>query len=230
MSNERVEGLQSELDAGATPLLQQVHGRRGYALSYHRMFAAHDPALLAAYDAYYRELTLQPRALSPQTREIVWIALQAATREHHGVIHLRRAEACGLDRDAIADSLAVAAAVEAWPVLAFGDRHWTDWTPLSLGAPRYVPDVRGGVRRAAARRSGAGSHRLSRRAAHPCRPGAAPAACRGGWRHRADDRRGVVLPAAPGGWPSPDRRRTGLGARARRRSGGGALALWRRAQ
>jgi len=133
-----MNGLHTEIAAGSTPLLREVHGRRGYALSYHRMFAAHDPTLLAAYDAYYRELTLQPRALDPQAREAVWIALQAATREHHGVIHLRRAEACGMDREAIADSLAVAAAVEAWPVLAFGERHWGEWTPLELGTPRYL--------------------------------------------------------------------------------------------
>ena len=130
--------MTDEPAAEAGPLLQQVVGRRGYALSYHRMFAAHDPALLAAYDAYYRELTLTPRALDPQAREVVWIALQAATRKQHGIIHLRRAEACGMDAEAIADSLAVAAAVEAWPVLAFGDQHWAEWTPLSRGTPRYV--------------------------------------------------------------------------------------------
>ena len=130
--------MTDEPEAAGAPLLQQVTARRGYALSYHRMFAAHDPALLAAYDAYYRELTLEPRALDPQAREVVWIALQAATRKQHGIIHLRRAEACGMDADAITDSLAVAAAVEAWPVLAFGNQHWAEWTPLSRGTFRYL--------------------------------------------------------------------------------------------
>jgi alkylhydroperoxidase/carboxymuconolactone decarboxylase family protein YurZ len=102
------------------------------------MFAAHAPDLLAAYDAYYRELTLRQRALTPAAKETVWIALQAATREHHGMIHLRRAEQAGLSRDAIADALALAAAAEAWPVLQFGDDHWREWTPLEAAVPRYL--------------------------------------------------------------------------------------------
>lgn len=134
----KVEGLHTEIAPDSAPLLQQVHGRRGYALSYHRMFQAHAPALLAAYDAYYQELTLRRRALSPPQKETVWIALQAATREHHGMIHLQRAEQAGLDRDAIADSLAVAAAVETWPVLQFGEEHWRQWTPLDAAIPRYI--------------------------------------------------------------------------------------------
>ena len=132
-----MKGIEETLD-GATPLLEAVHHKRGYALSYHRMFAAHAPALLEAYDAYYKALTLDARALDPSTREVVWIALQAATREQHGLIHLRRAEAAGLSKDAIVDALAVAAACEAWPVLAFGDTWWRDWTPIEAAQPRYL--------------------------------------------------------------------------------------------
>jgi alkylhydroperoxidase/carboxymuconolactone decarboxylase family protein YurZ len=133
-----VPGLHTDIAADSPDLLRQVHGRRGYALSYHRMFQAHAPALLEAYDAYYRELTLAPRALTPAQKETVWIALQAATREEHGVIHLKRAEAAGLDHNAIADALAIGAACETWPVLAFGDQHWRDWTPMQTAMPRYV--------------------------------------------------------------------------------------------
>jgi alkylhydroperoxidase/carboxymuconolactone decarboxylase family protein YurZ len=133
----KIAGLQTEIAEGSSDLLKAAHARRGYALSYHRMFAAHAPDLLAAYDAYYRELTLRPRALDDAAKETVWIALQAATREHHGMIHLRRAEAAGLARNAIADALAIAAAVEAWPVLAFGDAYWRDWTPIEAAIPRY---------------------------------------------------------------------------------------------
>ena len=96
MTDPIVPGLHPEIAADSPALLHQVHGRRGYALSYHRMFQAHAPALLEAYDAYYQELTLRPRALSDQAKETVWIALQAATREGHGMIHLKRAEAAGL--------------------------------------------------------------------------------------------------------------------------------------
>ena len=133
-----MKGLETEVAADAPALLRDVHGRRGYALSYHRMFQAHAPALLAAYDGYYKALTLDARALDAATREVVWIALQTATREHHGVIHLKRAEAAGLDRGAIADALAVAAACETWPVLQFGEDWWRDWTPIEAGRPRYV--------------------------------------------------------------------------------------------
>lgn len=160
-----VAGLETGLSADAPALLRQVHGRRGYALSYHRMFQAHAPELLAAYDAYYQELTLRPRALDPAAREVVWIALQAATREHHGVIHLRRAEEAGLGRDAIADSLAVAAAVEAWPVLAFGDEHWRAWTPIEAAVPRYVAmfeAARGGLVPVAAELAAATCHAARR--------------------------------------------------------------------
>jgi alkylhydroperoxidase/carboxymuconolactone decarboxylase family protein YurZ len=133
-----IQGLHSEIAADSPELLRQVHGRRGYALSYHRMFQAHAPALLAAYDAYYQQLTLQHRALSDAGKETIWIALQAATREHHGMIHLRRAEAAGLGLDMIADALAIGAAVETWPVLAFGDQYWRDWTPIETAIPRYL--------------------------------------------------------------------------------------------
>jgi alkylhydroperoxidase/carboxymuconolactone decarboxylase family protein YurZ len=133
-----VQGLHPEIAADSPDLLRQVHGRRGYALSYHRMFQAHAPELLAAYDAYYQQLTLRPRALTAGAKETVWIALQAATREHHGMIHLKRAEAAGLGRDAIADALAIAAVVETWPVLQFGDDYWREWTPLVAALPRYL--------------------------------------------------------------------------------------------
>jgi alkylhydroperoxidase/carboxymuconolactone decarboxylase family protein YurZ len=133
-----VKGLHSDIAADSPDLLRQVHGRRGYALSYHRMFQAHAPELLAAYDAYYQQLTLRPRALPDAAKETVWIALQAATREHHGMIHLRRAQAAGLSRDAIADALAIGAAVETWAVLQFGDEYWRDWTPIEAAIPRYL--------------------------------------------------------------------------------------------
>jgi alkylhydroperoxidase/carboxymuconolactone decarboxylase family protein YurZ len=145
---EKIDGLEMDISGTASDLLKTAHARRGYALSYHRMFAAHAPDLLAAYDAYYRELTLRPRTLSPGAKETVWIALQAATREHHGMIHLRRAEQAGLSREAIADALALAAAAEAWPVLQFGDDYWREWTPIEAAVPRYLrifEAARGGV-------------------------------------------------------------------------------------
>ncbi len=119
-------------------ILADVEKKRGYVLPYHRMIAGTDPGLLAAYDAYYERLTLRPRALTPVERETVWIALQVATREAHGQIHLRRAVTAGMDKSAMTAAVAIAAAVEAWPALAFAAEHWPDWTPRALGADRYV--------------------------------------------------------------------------------------------
>jgi alkylhydroperoxidase/carboxymuconolactone decarboxylase family protein YurZ len=130
--------VQDDVPPDAPKLLKAVHGKRQYLLPYHRMFQAHAPALLEAYDAYYTRLTLEPRHLTPQERETVWIALQAAAREAHGTIHLRRAEAAGLDGGRIADSLAIAAAVEAWPALAFGHDEWGEWLPRTATLPRYL--------------------------------------------------------------------------------------------
>ncbi|GAB4188824.1 MAG: hypothetical protein OHK0024_29200 [Thalassobaculales bacterium] len=124
------------IDAGQ--ILAAVEAKRGYLLPYHRMLGTHDPGLLAAYDAYYQKLTLDPRALTAGDRELVWTALQAATREAHGQIHLRRADAAGVPRARLAEALAVAAAVEAWPVLAFGRTHWGDWFAAAAVEARYL--------------------------------------------------------------------------------------------
>jgi alkylhydroperoxidase/carboxymuconolactone decarboxylase family protein YurZ len=119
-------------------VLAEVERKRGYVLPYHRMLAGTDPGLLAAYDAYYERLTLMPRALAPEERETVWIALQVATREEHGQIHLRRAVAAGMDEAAMTAAVAIAAAVEAWPALAFARQHWPAWTPPERAAERYL--------------------------------------------------------------------------------------------
>ena len=46
-------------------LLQTVHKKRGYLLSYHRLLYDIDPELLAAYDAFYTRFTLADKVLSP---------------------------------------------------------------------------------------------------------------------------------------------------------------------
>jgi alkylhydroperoxidase/carboxymuconolactone decarboxylase family protein YurZ len=119
-------------------ILAAVKAKRGYLLTYHRMLAADDPALLAAYDAFYERLTLRPRVFTPQERELVWAALQVAAREAHGHIHMRRAVAAGLDSPRLSDSLAIAGAVEAWPALRFGPTHWGEWIKSPDIEARYV--------------------------------------------------------------------------------------------
>ncbi|MBL8698326.1 MAG: carboxymuconolactone decarboxylase family protein [Alphaproteobacteria bacterium] len=119
-------------------VLAQVEGKRGYRLSYHRMLAAADPDLLAAYDSFYERLTLRPRVLGTRDRELVWTALLASAREAHGTIHLKRAEAASVSRELIADAIAIAAAVEAWPALVgFGHGAWSEWLGRSDACLRY---------------------------------------------------------------------------------------------
>ena len=128
----------AKIPEGRDAILAAVKAKRGYLLTYHRMLAADDPALLAAYDAFYERLTLRPRVLTPQERELVWAALQVAAREAHGHIHMRRAVAAGLDSPRLSDALAIAGAVEAWPAMRFGPTHWGEWIGLSDIAARYV--------------------------------------------------------------------------------------------
>lgn len=119
-------------------ILAEVEAKRGYTLPYHRLFARHAPALLRDYDRFYESLTLAPRVLGPVQRETVWAGLLAAAREVHGFIHMRRATAAGMGQDDIARAVAVAAATEAFGVMAFSGRNWSAWTlPEALEA-RYL--------------------------------------------------------------------------------------------
>ncbi len=117
--------------------LAAVVKRRGYTLSYHEMLAAADPGLLAAYDEFYRRLTLEPRALAPVERELVWAGLLVAAREAHGAIHMRRAEAAGVPAAAIADAVALAGAAETLPTLRFASGHWSRWVAEEAVTARY---------------------------------------------------------------------------------------------
>jgi alkylhydroperoxidase/carboxymuconolactone decarboxylase family protein YurZ len=119
-------------------ILAEVEAKRGYTLPYHRLFARHAPALLRDYDRFYESLTLAPRVLSPVQRETVWAGLLAAAREVHGFIHMRRATAAGMGHDDIARAVAIAAATEAFSVMAFSGSNWSAWTlPEALEA-RYL--------------------------------------------------------------------------------------------
>lgn len=119
-------------------VLRAVREKRGYLLSYHRMLAAHAPELLTAYDAYYERLTLRQRHLDPVEKELTWIALQVVTREAHGAIHLRRAEAAGIDRATMADAVAIAGAAEGIVALGFAAGHWGAWVDRAAAEARYL--------------------------------------------------------------------------------------------
>ena len=119
-------------------LLDAMLAKRGYLLSYHRMLGASDPQLLATYDALYTRLTLDQRVLTPVEREIVWVALIATTREKYAVFHFDRAVVAGMDNAAIGDSVAVAAACEAFDAMHFSQGAFGKWLPGSAAMDRYL--------------------------------------------------------------------------------------------
>ncbi|MDH5247101.1 MAG: carboxymuconolactone decarboxylase family protein [Betaproteobacteria bacterium] len=121
-----------------TNLLDEVRRKRGYLLSYHRLLHAIQPELLAAYDAFYTRFTLDDDVLSPVEKETVWLALIVATRARVGTIHLKRAVAAGMSRDAIADALALAAACESLDAIGFARDAFPDWVDESRLVKRYV--------------------------------------------------------------------------------------------
>lgn len=125
-----------KVDAGAK-LLEEMFAKRGYLLPYHRMLGASDPPLLAAYDALYTRLTLDQRVLTMVEREIVWVALIATTREKYAYFHFDRATEAGMDHDAIGDSVAVAAACEAFEAMHFAQGAFGKWLPDSRATQRY---------------------------------------------------------------------------------------------
>lgn len=116
-------------------ILDEVEGKRGYLLPYHRMFAASAPSLLRDYDAFYETLTLRPRVLRPAQKETVWAALLAVAREVHGFIHMRRAVAAGLSQADIVRAVTLAAITESYGVMRFSAESWAAWTlPAELEA------------------------------------------------------------------------------------------------
>ncbi len=119
-------------------ILAAVEAKRGYTLPYHRMMAASSPELLAAYDAFYEQLTLVPRILTPVQRETVWAGLLAAAREVHGFIHMKRAEKAGMTHDDIARAVAIAAVAQSWDMFSFSGENWSAWTLPDAVTERYL--------------------------------------------------------------------------------------------
>jgi alkylhydroperoxidase/carboxymuconolactone decarboxylase family protein YurZ len=134
---ENVSVDSKKQDDGAK-LLEEMFAKRGYLLPYHRMLAASDPQLLANYDALYTRLTLDQRVLTLAEREIVWVALIAATREKYASFHLDRAVQAGMDNEAISDSVAIASACEGFAALHFAQNAFTKWVPESRAMQRYA--------------------------------------------------------------------------------------------
>ena len=152
----------------AKQLLEQMFVKRGYLLPYHRLLGESDPALLATYDELYTRLTLNERSLTLEEREIVWAALLATTREKSGAFHLDRGLKAGMTPESISDSMAIAAACEAFDALNFSHRAFPDWVSEELAMKRYATlfeASRGSVPEAIAEVAGVVCHAARRNAA-----------------------------------------------------------------
>lgn len=119
-------------------VLRKAEAKRGYLLPYHRMLGTHDPALLEAYDAFYKAFTLDARAFDEREREVVWAALLVAGREEYGDIHMRRGIEAGLTASELQDAVALAAAAESLTGSLFASRFWSEWTPQEEVVARYL--------------------------------------------------------------------------------------------
>lgn len=122
----------------ASRILQDVRRKRGYVLTYHRLMAELDPALLAAYDAFYTRMTLASRVLSPKEKETVWLALIVATRARVGTLHFRRAIKAGLSKGAIADAAAIGAACDSLGAAGFTDEAFAAFLPKAGAVEGYL--------------------------------------------------------------------------------------------
>ncbi len=124
-----------------TKTLEQVGGKRGYLLPYHKMLAAYDGELLSKYDAFYTRLTLTQKTLTDREKEFVWITLLVAVREGHGTLHLRRADAAGLPRREMHVAINLAGIAESRAATAFGKNFWKDWAPDDAMDAAYVANI-----------------------------------------------------------------------------------------
>lgn len=155
--------------SAAARVLKAVRRKRGYLLSYHRMMAELDPALLEAYDGFYTRMTLAARVLTPVEKETVWLALIVATRARIGTLHYRRAAAAGMSRGAIADASAIGAACDSLDAAGFAEEAFGAFLPPAGAVKRYLRGfeaARGRVRPALAEVAAAVAH-----AGRRCGPG-----------------------------------------------------------
>jgi len=121
---------------------------RGYILPYQRLLAEYQPELLESFNAFYTNLTLNPRDFTLQERELVWTALVTATREDVGRIHLQRGIEAGLTPEDLTDAIALAAAGEAYSAIEFATNQWQDWMSIQIAAEHYgaiIASARGGI-------------------------------------------------------------------------------------
>ena len=104
--------------------LAALKAKRGYLLPHHGLLAVAAPALLAAYDATYTELTLKPRAMAERDKEIVWLIILVSTGEAIATHHIDRLRKAGGGDPDVAAALALAAWAAGAERFTFVAAHW----------------------------------------------------------------------------------------------------------
>lgn len=121
--------------------LAAIRAKRGYLLPHHGLLAVSAPALLAAYDATYTEMTLRPRAMTEREKEIVWMIVLVSTKEAIATHHIDRLVRGGGKVEDVASALALAAWAEGAEHHRFVADHWAPHLPGYDAAARYRDGV-----------------------------------------------------------------------------------------
>lgn len=117
------------MDDRASELLKTIRQRRGYVLSYHKVFARLDPEFMRVYDELYTMSLLEPRFLDARQRELIWVGIVSLAREEVGEIHLARARAAGVSAEDISAAVSLAGATRAWQPISFALAKWSAFLP-----------------------------------------------------------------------------------------------------
>ena len=104
--------------------LKELRQKRGYLLPHHGLMAVSSPDLLAAYDATYTAMTLDPRVMTLHQKEVVWLIILVSTGEAIATHHIDRLrQGGGTNRDVEA-ALALAAWADGADKHRFVAEHW----------------------------------------------------------------------------------------------------------
>jgi len=109
--------------------LQQVRAKRGYLLPHHGLLAVSSPALLAAYDETYSQMTLERRVLSAHDHEMVWLAILVAARESLATHHIAKFIDAGGTQKSFQSLLGLVAWLEGVGCYRFVAQHWQRHLP-----------------------------------------------------------------------------------------------------
>jgi alkylhydroperoxidase/carboxymuconolactone decarboxylase family protein YurZ len=122
--------------------LAAIKARRGYLLPHHGLMAVLSEPLLAAYDAAYTRLALDPKVLDVRSREFVWLAVLVATDEAAATHHIPKFLAGGGTGAEVAAAVRLAAwAVGAGKAYRFVAQWWEPHLPGFDAWAEYRADL-----------------------------------------------------------------------------------------